>query len=180
MPGAWLANEAAADGFSARCPFAGGFAGCHGHGHRESTGTLHGRLLRRNVEWRRTRLCSAHQWRCRQSGVVKLRTMRAWVFSVLLWLVPIKLHSFSNVVRAPRPLLHAHKPCPHAPHSARAPHRAPRTQIVPQAQSRPDFPSRALFWLRMAENVALSVALWVYTPTAAVRPPSPPGPTPDQ
>ena len=44
-----------------------------------------------------------------------------------------------------------------------------RALAAPQAQSRPDFPIRAVFWLRLLENVLISLITVSITPAAAVR-----------
>ena len=38
--------------------------------------------------------------RTTQKQVTKLRSLRAWVFSVLLWLLPIKFNSFNNMAQS--------------------------------------------------------------------------------
>ena len=44
-----------------------------------------------------------------------------------------------------------------------------RALTGPQAQSRPDFPIRAVFWLRLLENLLISLITVSITPAAAVR-----------
>ena len=38
--------------------------------------------------------------RLSQKGLAKLNTMRAWVFGVLFWLLPVKFHSLNNMAQS--------------------------------------------------------------------------------